>query len=339
MRAKRAKTIRRAQRIKKTPAPIDPSKKKALAFTRTFLLAAAVAIIPLSLMPETWFGPLNRATAHLSAHVLALLGRHPVVRGTTIAMDGFAVNVIAECSAVHLIALAAAFIFAFPADPKAQWTGVAVGTLLLFTVNGVRIAAVTIIGRHWPQLFTAAHVYLGQLSMILATVALCLVWCQWASRAPWTTRPIGFCLRFLAFSALPFLIWIPLNRIYMGLIDRGIQALFGLFSLQLVMPRTHPLYYQTFSLIALMGLLMAVQGAGLLLRLRWMAAGFFLVTLFQAAFRLCNVWISAFGIAWMTVVAQLVYNLCVYALPVAIAMGFLMQVRARRLKADERQPA
>jgi hypothetical protein len=129
---------------------------------------------------------------------------------------------------------------------------------------------------------------------------------------------------------LPFLFWLHLNKLYIGSIDAVIEWAFKLNSLYLVIPQTHHFYYQTFSLIALFGLVMAVKGAGPAMRLRWLALGFLVLTLFQVAFRLCNVWITAFQIGWMVPVSQIVYNVCVYALPLAVAWYFLMRVRMHR---------
>ncbi|BBO68358.1 hypothetical protein DSCA_22880 [Desulfosarcina alkanivorans] len=301
-----------------------------LPFTRKFLLATVVGILAVSLVPETVFQPLNRLTALLVGDLIRLTGLEPVVRGTRISTGGFSVNVIAECSAVQLMVLYAAFTAAFPAPRAGKWIGWAAGTVLLFTVNIIRIAAVTLVGRQFPDWFETAHVYFGQLGMLVATIAVCLLWCRWQSHADRLNGPAAFCLRFLIFSSLPFLFWIHLNRLYVGAIDTLIGAFFRLNGLQLVIPRTHHLYYQTFSLIALGGLLMAVRGAGPVMRLRWLALGLVALTLFQAAFRLCNVWITAFGFEWLAPLSQLVYNICVRALPLAVALGFLVNVRGQR---------
>lgn len=338
MRTKRAKAIRRARQAEAPPQQRNAAGKQLLTFTRKFLLAAALTIIPISLIPEAWFGPLNRFTALLVGDVLRAWTLHPVVRESAINLGGFRVNVIAECSAVHLVALLAAFIFAFPATRKEKWIGVGAGTVLLFSVNILRIALVTVIGLQFPTRFEAAHVYFGQLGMLVATMTACLMWCRWTSGPGQTEGPIGFLIRFLIFSILPFFLWVPLNRIYIGTIDGFISWLFSLVSLRLVIPHTHELYYQTFSLIALGGLLMAVRGVGLGIRARWMILGAVILTLFQIALRLCNLWISAFQIGWIAPVSQVVYNLCVYAVPMVVALRLFMQVRMQRDMVVRRSP-
>ena len=223
-----------------------------------------------------------------------------------------------------------AFIFAFPARRDEKWIGFGAGTTLLVTVNIIRIAMVAWIGWRFPSLFEPAHVYLGQLGMLGVMLAICLLWCRWLSHSNRMDRPGGFFVRFLIFSSLPFLLWLLLNRAYMGAIDDCIQWIFSFTPYRLVMPRIHQTYYQTFSLVALAGLLMAVKGTSRARRMRWMVGGFIVLTLFQAAFRFCNVWITAFHIQWMLPVSQLVYVIGVYALPLALAALFVMHTRLQQ---------
>ncbi len=297
-------------------------------FTRTFLMAAALLLIPVSMIPEDYYTPLNQLTAMASGQLLRLLaGEAVAVYGTRIALGGFRVRVIAECSAVHLVALYGAFILAFPAGRREKWIGLGVGGLLLLSLNAARIALVTSIGRHFPDRFEAVHIYLGQLGMLVAMVGLCLGWCRWVSGERRMDGPAGFVARFLLFSMPLFLLWMPFNRGYMAALDGPIRWLFGLAGVRLVIPQTHHFYYQTFSLIALAALLMAARGVAFNRRMRWIVYGLGGCTLFQFALRLCNVGISAFQLQWMAPISQVVYQLCIHGLPLAVALGFLMRRR------------
>ncbi|WP_155313540.1 archaeosortase/exosortase family protein [Desulfosarcina ovata] len=330
MRAKRAKAIRRAGRIAPPCGQGNASNRQLLGFGRKLLLIAGLMLIPISLMPEAWFGPINRVTALMVGNLLRLLPIGTVVHGNYVSVDGFSVTIIAECSAIHLFALYTAFVLAFPATRAEKWIGFAAGTAVLMALNIIRIAIVALVGRYFPHRFDLVHIYLGQLGMLVAMVVVCLLWCHWLADPGQMDRPIGFLIRFLIISSLPFLLWVPLNRLYIIIIDTLIQWLFSLVSLHLEMPHAHHLYSQTFSLIALGSLLMAAKGAGLAQRIRWAGIGFVVITLFQLAFRLCNLWITAFQMGWMNAVAQIVYNVCVYLLPAVIALLFLMQTSLQR---------
>ncbi len=328
MNAKQAKAIRRAQRSGSRDGKRHADREQLFSFTRKFLLAAALTVVPLSLVPEAGYEPINRLTAFLAGSILRILPFASAVRGTHITLNGFSVNVIAECSAIHLVALLGAFIFAFPAKSSQKWIGFGAGTCLLLTVNALRIALVTLIGWQFPKFFETAHVYLGQLCMLTLMVAICLLWCGWIADPGRLDGPFGFLLRFTVFSCPLFLLWVPLNRTYMGALDAIIQWLFELCAHPIVIPRTHQLYYQTFSLVAMAGFLLAIKGAGWAARLRWIGYGAGALTLLILVLRLCNAWISVFGFPWMPPLAQTLYNLCVYALPLGIGLRFMMRVRA-----------
>jgi exosortase H (IPTLxxWG-CTERM-specific) len=334
MSGKRAKLDRRLARdaFNKSQQSLLSARKQFRSFILTFLIFAALIFIPVSLAPEAWYGPLNRLTANLSAAFMRMMGTAPVVRGTNIRLDDFAVNVISECSAVHLIALFTAFVLAFPAGRIRKLTGIAVGAVLISGLNSLRIGAITMLGRFYPNLFDVFHIYLGQLGMLSTVVLLCLFWCRNVSDPDFLEKPIRFFLRFLAFSLVPFLLWLPLNRVYQSMVDGFVERLFSAASYKIVIPLSHTFYYQSFSLVTMTGLLFAVKSVHLTSRLRWLAFGFFALTLLQIIFRICNTWISAFHIQWADTISQVVYFLCTQAIPLGIGLIFLMKIRTERIQ-------
>nr|WP_319493794.1 exosortase H [uncultured Desulfobacter sp.] len=334
MSGKRVKLNRRAARdtANTSQQSLLSAQKQLHTFIWTFLIFTALIFIPASLVPEAWYGPLNRLTANLSAVFMRVMGTAPVVRGTNIRLDDFAVNVISECSAVHLIALFSAFVLAFPAGRIQKLTGIAVGVVWISGLNSVRIGAITMMGQFYPNLFEIFHIYLGQLGMLSTVVLLCLFWCRKVSDPLFLDRPIRFLLRFLAFSLVPFLLWLPLNRAYQCMVDGFVEKVFSAASYKIVIPLGHEFYYQSFSLVTMTGLLLAVKNVKLTIRLRWFACGVFVLTLLQIAIRICNTWIAAFHMQWAETISQLVYFLCIQAVPMGIGLVFVMKVRAEKIK-------
>lgn len=297
-------------------------------FTLKFLVVAVLTVISVSIVPEAWYTPLTRITAFLSGELLRVLTLTPMVQGTRLTLGRFSVNIIAECTAVYLVALFGAFVFAFPAGRARKWIGFCAGTAVLLAANVLRIGLVTWIGRQWPGWFEPAHVYLGQLGMLVLMVVVCLVWCRYTTAASHGDGALSFLLRFIAFSSPLFLLWLPFNKIYMGVVDDMVQWLFYRASHQsLVIPRAHQLYYQTFALVSLVGMLLAVKGIDAIKRMRWIGCGIGISTLLLLIFRLCNAWMTAFGLQWMASIAQLAHAFCVYALPVAMVLRLIMMVR------------
>jgi hypothetical protein len=115
-------------------------------------------------------------------------------------------------------------------------------------------------------------------------------------------------------------------------VDGFVEKLFTAASHKIIIPLTHDFYYQSFSLVTMTGLLFAVKSVKLPTRLLWFGFGFFVLTLLQIAFRMCNTWITAFHMQWAEAISQIVYFLCTQAIPLGIGLVFLMKVRAEKIK-------
>ena len=308
------------------------AEKYLTVFTLKFLFAAIFTIIPLSLLPEDWYAPLNRLTAFLSCEILKTFTPDTVLHGTHISVGEFRVNVISECSAVHLIALLISFVFAFPSKLTEKLYAICIGTLFLYTINIMRISLITVIGCRIPDLFDIAHIYLGQLVMIILMICFSLYWCQRVSDAANLESPVYFIFRFLFFSSILLIIWLPLNRSFMAIVDYFVQWFFTLINRPIVISHMHSIYFQTFSVISLAGLLMAFRKVELSIRIRWIACGILLLIVFQFLHRVSNALITAYHVERMVVFSRIIYNLCVYSIPVFFALKLFMHSRLAGIK-------
>lgn len=119
-------------------------------------------------------------------------------------------------------------------------------------------------------------------------------------------RPGGagiFLLRFIACSAIPFLLWLPLNREYVRLTDFVVRWLFSLWNYRLDVPCRYAIYYQTFNLVTFAGLVFASRVPIETRKLRVLASGLALIVGMHIAFRICNVLINSFRsgtAAWLS---------------------------------------
>ena len=301
-------------------------------FSRRFLSLSVFILVLLSVLPEASFLPLNRFLALSVGNFLGLTMLAVKVHGTIILIDGFSVNIIGECTAIHLIALFAAFVSAFPASRHQKWVGLVVGSAILFSINMVRIAMVTLVGRFFPGSFHVAHTYVGQLGVLLSTIYICLAWCRWIGYSVLPVLPFGFLQRFVLFTTPVFLICMPLNGLFIETIDVVLQLGISMITGNAVSRWDHGLSYQTFSMIVFFGLVMAVRGATWKMRLQWMGVGFFLVTLFHFIFRLANTWMMLNPIEEAFPVLQWVYLMCAYALPFLFCIHLLFNSRLFQLR-------
>jgi exosortase/archaeosortase family protein len=107
------------------------------------------------------------------------MGAHSWVSGASVGIPGFAVEIKNNCNAIYEIGLYAAAVFAYPATWRLRTLGVAIGALLLYLANLLRVLALIGLGRYFPGGFQLAHLYLFQ-ALFLALVAAC--WLSWLSR-------------------------------------------------------------------------------------------------------------------------------------------------------------
>jgi len=259
-------------------------------FAATFLALQTLTVF----FPETAFAPLNHHTAWMAARLLTLCGLPPVLQGNLLGRGSFTVEVVTECSALYMGILFLSFVVAGTATPLRKIAGLALGIPFLHAVNIVRIAWVFALGASDRALFESAHVYFGQVAMVSCVVAVSVAWFRMAvSGSPPGVMP-SFLVRLAAFSAISFLLWLPLNTEYVRLIDHAVRWLFRLWGYRLEMVSRHAVYYQTFNLVTLAGLVLA--GLPFLKRrmLRVLAPGLLLIVGLHIAGRVCNVMMFAF---------------------------------------------
>ena len=97
---------------------------------------------------------------------------------TLLTYRGFTVDIRNGCNGdvVHIIFAAA--ILGFPTSWRARGWGLLFGMPSVFLVNQARIVGLSLVGMHFPILFDTAHVFFGQVMVILATVILWVIWLE-----------------------------------------------------------------------------------------------------------------------------------------------------------------
>jgi len=145
-----------------------------------FLLVMVVGGAAL-LTPTLQDGPLTSLSLLItrsSEWVLGFLGV-PVAREARAlySPDGvFGMRLDNDCNGAwaHLVFLAG--VLAYPTAWRARMLGAAVGTLVLFLVNLLRVTSLYLIGVHAPAFFRATHVYVWQFLIIAFALLLFVVW-------------------------------------------------------------------------------------------------------------------------------------------------------------------
>jgi exosortase H (IPTLxxWG-CTERM-specific) len=264
------------------PQVLAPSCLGFLALCGASFLLAALAAPP-------WLDPLNGWTARLTADLLGIFGLEARARGASVSLHGFHVGIILECTPLFPLLLLVSFVLAHPASPRERLTGLFVGGGILVLANGLRVAALVLIGWKKPAIFHGTHVYLGQVGTVLCVVGICAAWIRFGIGASLQETRLGFFLRFAAISGVLFVVWAEVNRGYIGLGDVLIREAFSWWGYRLTMPRGHVLYYHSFSVVAFAGLLLAARPMRLAERIRALALGIGVLVSLHLVVRMCNV--------------------------------------------------
>jgi exosortase H (IPTLxxWG-CTERM-specific) len=283
---------------------------------RYFMGYALLFFVLAGSLPDRFLAPLNSLTAALAGHCLALLGRDVTATGDLLTVSGFAVRIIAECTALYALLLLAAFICAQPARPRERLTGLVLGAGLLLAVNSLRIALVVVIGADAPRWFAAAHVYLGQVVMVVVTLGLALAWRNRLS-AP-SGGGMALLLRTLLYGTLFFPLWLVVHGAYVRFLDGLVVGLFALAGREILIPRTHSVAFQTCNVVLLAALLAAEQRCPPRRRLVWFLVGFALLAGEHLLFRVGNVLLTAFGTVGLLQPTILLTIVGEYLLPVLL---------------------
>lgn len=117
--------------------------------------------------------------ASLAETLLRLAGQKVELTGLTLSGGGFTCEVGEGCSGFAALTLAAAAVLAWPVTWARRLTGLLWILPAVFVLNVLRIAGLWWVGRHHPSLFDMAHVYVGQVVVIIGTVAAWGIWLSW----------------------------------------------------------------------------------------------------------------------------------------------------------------
>lgn len=117
-----------------------------------------------------------RSTASVLGALLELLGQENEVRDHLVTGSGVRFLVVAECTAVVPLAILIGGIAATPASLRQRLLAILAGTLALFAWNQLRLVSLWYVERLAPEHFDFVHVALWQPAMVVAVVALWIVW-------------------------------------------------------------------------------------------------------------------------------------------------------------------
>ena len=140
------------------------------------ILGSSFTIIALNPVNDAIVLPYTAFVARASGADLRVLGEPAAVTGCVVSSPRFAVTIYNGCNALITSLIFIAGVLAFPARWTAKLVGVIGGLVVIQILNLIRILSLFYIGIYLPNYFNNAHIYIWQSLIILAGVALWVVW-------------------------------------------------------------------------------------------------------------------------------------------------------------------
>ncbi|MFH0725681.1 MAG: archaeosortase/exosortase family protein [Pseudomonadota bacterium] len=325
-------------------------------FSLRFVFLSGFLFVVISTIPNAWFkDPLNQFTAGAVGLILSFLGVPAVVKGVHISHAGFCIKIILECTAVHIVLLYISFVAAFPASLNQKIRGGLSGSALLIGTNLFRITGIFLLGLHSKQLFQYAHVYIGQIFMVLILILMTLYWLQSFVSVFTKDSPLSFLSRLLSFSLILFFVWLFLAKPFVHATYLLVKALLSLFHVMVLIPENIQLYPHTFNSFHIPGyaaLILSTKSIDIKKKRRGLIAGlallwivYFLFLLhkillfslnikpaeiFFIALILINQWVLPFGL-WIAIVRKEIFKpVGIYKCPICGVekQGIIHHIRA-----------
>jgi len=165
-------------------------------------------------------------TASWAGLGLGVIGVPTYVNGSILASEDFAVNVVAECLAVAPIIIYSGAVVACPATLRAKLWGLSAGTLVLMSVNLIRIASLFWIGASYPEYLSFAHLLVWQSGIYLLAIVL---WLYWYGRvfSGTDTKLLIFAIRATSLIFVASVAWMPFASHYNEVLIRLVSPLIG----------------------------------------------------------------------------------------------------------------
>lgn len=282
-----------------------------------FALIGVLLLLLVYAVPVEWQQAFNLLSAKATHLLLVQLGVATLMQGTLLQVGDFQANIITECSVLYPCLLFSALVLAYPAKLWQRCWGVLTGTLVLFALNTVRLAVVILAGESFPRFFEIAHVYFGQIFMVLSVGMLCYGWLYWVSGNLEKLPALSFWARLAATSLVLFVPWLLLNRHYVGFSDIPVSLALEWIGRPVNLEANKPLYYQAFNVVTFVSLIVASK-VGVRRGAKLLALGLVALSVGHMLFRGCNALMTAYDVGEAFYAANAVFLIGQYLLPVAL---------------------
>lgn len=277
----------------------DPVRSRRFRFVAAFSLSCIAIYAIFNALPQSFTRPINEHVAMTLGLVLNAFGIHASTVNDTVSEGGLAFKIIPECTPLFTTGLFLSFIVFHPATVRQKAIGLAMGSPALYLGNLVRLALTFIVSRYDGRLFDVFHVYLGQVFSMFLVLLVCILWLKWidreASKQGMPMKAGWFLVRFALISGVLFLIWMKIHHWYIRFLDWFMVQGFSLFARRVGLAQETAVYYETFSIVILFSLVLAVRSVSSTIKIKGLVAGLGLLFVIHLFHRIDNVLIAYFN--------------------------------------------
>lgn len=300
-----------------------------------FVLSCICLYGIITVLPDSWTRLINEHTAVTLGLVLNFFGVHATTVGDIVSENGVAFRVIPECTPIFTAGLLASFVAFHPASLRQKATGLTLGIPALYLGNLVRLALTFMVSRYDRRFFEIFHVYLGQVFTLVLVILCCFLWMRWVEREEGEQDTVmdtaGFLARFGLISAGLFLVWLKVHHGYIRLLDWFMLFGFSLFGRPAGLAQETPVYYETFSIVIVVSLILAVRSIPWRRRARMLGAGLGLLFLIHLLHRIDNALMVLYNITAMRRVDLTLLVIGQYMVPVLVLI-WLVRMQKKEVR-------
>ena len=275
-------------------------RSERLRFIVAFALSCMALYAIIQALPPSFTKPINEHTAMTLGLALNASGIPVSTVGYIVSEGGLAFMIIPECTALFTSGLFFCFVIFYPATLRQKATGLAIGIPALYLCNLFRLAATFMISRYERSFFEVVHVYLGQVFTIFLVIVVCIAWLKWLENKETKQGALlngsVFLARFVLISGCLFLVWTKIHHWYVWLLDRFMLFGFSLFNHRVELARHTVFYYETFSIVVCISLVLAARSLPWPAKIKGLAAGLGFLFFIHLFHRIDNAFIAYFNV-------------------------------------------
>ena len=305
-------------------------------FAAFFTLSCIAFYAIISVLPPSITKPMDEHVAATLGLVLNSFGIPVSTVGDMVSEGGLAFKIIPECTPIFTTGLFCSFVAFQPASIRQKAIGLSLGIPVLYLGNLVRLVATFIVSRHNQRLFEVFHVYLGQVFTLFLIILCCLLWIRWVERGEakhdGSVDTARFLTRFSLISAGLFFVWIRVHHGYIRLLDWLMALGFSLFGRSAGLARDTLVYYETFSIVIVVSLVLAARSIPWRRRIPLLGAGSGLLFLIHLFHRIDNALMALFHITALQPLDLTAVVIGQYLVPVLLLI-FLVRLQRQDVPA------